>query len=162
MPTTTFDIHGQNEGIALHLVVETSTDRYGRLVTKTTIDTPEKLANWLLAQPLVTTTDEAGFRRRLIVTWHEEQVVSEIDGQLVTVKVVDSVDTQTSAEDIAWADLLGSPLATVTVADADVVVDNISNLAEAKVYLKRVNALLINMRDINKRMLEAMKGAGIR
>ena len=164
MPTTTFNIHGQTERDAIHLGIETSTGRYERAVTKTKIDTPEKLAAWLLAQPLPTKADDANFRRRLTATWHEEQVVSELGGELITttVKVVDSVDTQVSAEEIAWESLLGSPLATVTVAQADAAVDGIANLAEAKVYLKRVNALVINLRDIEKRVLDTLRDAGIR
>lgn len=162
MTTTTFDVHGQTEGVAVHLVVETGAGRYERTVTKTKVDTPEKLAGWLLAQPLSIKEDDANFRRRLAVTWHEEQVIDGITGNPGTVKVIDSVDAQPSSEDTAWANLLGSPLATVTVAQADTFVDGITNLAEAKVYFKRINALLINLRDINKRLLEALQDAGMR
>ncbi len=162
MPTTTFDVHGQTEGIAIHLVIETDAGSYERTVTKAKIDTYAKLADWLLAQPISAKVDDATFRRRLVITWHEEQFADALTGITVTGKVVDSVDVQTSVEETAWASLLGSPLATVTVAQADANVDTISNLAEAKVYLKRVNALLINLRDIEKRVLTAMREAGIR
>ncbi len=77
-------------------------------------------------------------------------------------KVIDSVDTQTPVEDTAWDSLLASPLATVTVAQADNFVDGITNLAEAKVYFKRINALVINLRDIEKRVLDTLRDAGIR
>ncbi len=162
MSTSTFNIHGQVEGTAIHLVVETSTGRYERTVTKAKIDTSEKLADWLLAQPLPAKADEAGFRKRLIVTWHEELVDDLPNNRQVMAKVIDSVDTQTPVEDTAWDSLLASPLATVTVAQADNFVDGITNLAEAKVYFKRINALVINLRDIEKRVLDALRDAGIR
>ncbi len=162
MPTLTFNLHGQTEGDAIHLVVETSTGRYERIVTKAKIDTSEKLADWLLNQPLSAKTDEAGFRKRLIVTWHEEQIVDENHEIPFTVRIIDSVDARDSVEETAWIALLGSPLATVTVAQADNFVDGITNLAEAKVYFKRINALVINLRDIEKRVLDALRDAGIR
>lgn len=162
MPTTIFDVHGQTEGAAIHLVVETSTGRYERTVTKAKIDTSQKLAGWLLAQPTPAIDDDEGIRQRLAVTWHEERVTGPLTGDPVTIKVIDSAEAQTAAEDTAWSSLLASPLATVTIAQADAAVDGITNLAEAKVYLKKVNALVIHLRDIEKRLLEALRDAGIR
>ena len=163
MPTATFDVHALiDQGSAVHLIVETSSGHYDRHVTRAKIDTPDKLAGWLLAQPLLTGGDEASFRQRLVVTWHTEQGTDTLSGEPITFKVVDTVDAQASIEDTAWTSLLSSPLATVTVAQADAAVDGITNLAEAKLYFKRVNALLINLRDINKRLLEALRDAGVR
>ena len=161
MPTTTFDLHGQTKGMAIYIGVASGNRYYERTVTKAKLDTPEKLARWLLDQPLSDVEDENTFRRRLVVTWHTEEVTDEF-GRLSLAKVIDSVDTQTSDEEAAWISLLGSPLATVTLTQADTAVDGISNLADAKVYLKRVNALVINLRDINKRILEVLRDTGIR
>ena len=153
MSTTTLYVHGQTEQLAIHLVVETEERRYERTVTKSKIDTIEKLAAWLLIQPQSGREDEADFRQQLVVDWH-------LDEQGVT--VIDSVVTSEPLEEIAWANLLTSPLATVTVEEANRLVDDANGIEQIKAYLKDVNALLINMRDINNRMMETAPGAEVR
>ena len=162
MATTIFDIHGQVERNAIHLSVETNTGHYERAVTKSKIDTPAKLARWLLDQSGVARNDDPTFRRRLMVTWHEEQQLDPLSRQPVTIRVIDEVKAAQPGEETAWADLLASPLGTVTLAEADMAVDGISNLAEAKVYLKRLNAVVLAQRDVLARLLEVMRGAGVR
>ena len=162
MPTTIFNVHGQTERAAIHLSVETDGKYYDRTVTRSKIDTPEKLARWLLDQPVSVRNDDVDFRRRLSVTWHEEQLPDPLTGQLVTIRIIDEVAAAQPGEETAWADLLASPLGAVTLAEANTAVDGISNLAEAKVYFKRLNAVVLAQRDVLARLLEVMKGAGAR
>lgn len=164
MPTTTYDISAKKDGDsrAIHLTVTSPTGRYERRVTRAKVDSPAKMAEWLLNQSTSPTGDEAMFRYRLAVTWHTEQIQDALSGQPATIKVVDTVDAREPVEEAAWAGVINSPLGTATLAEANSVVDGITDLAGAKAYLRQLNAVIIGLREINRRILETLRESGIR
>jgi hypothetical protein len=162
MPTTIIYTRGSIQNGIIDL---TATTADGRRLSSTLalseIDSYDKLAAWLLAQTVPPRDDAPTIRRKLAITWHAEETIDPETGQTVTTRVIDAVTVTEPEEELRLAELLASPLATVSLAEANAAVDGLAIPTDAKVYLKKLNALVINMRDIQARALHLMKEAGL-
>jgi hypothetical protein len=155
MPTTIVNLHVTTLARDEILVaVRTDAGRLTTTIAASKVPDWPSAANWLLAQAgsLVPWTDDATRRKKVTLTWH-----TDADGG----RVLDSYLVEDMEETTALAALLASPLATVTVAQADAQVDAITNLADAKAYLKRVDALVITMRDVLVKTLGRLRDDGL-
>jgi hypothetical protein len=151
MPTTTITAWGRRVEDALQLRVELASGAViERTVTAAKIDTPEKLAAWVLAQAPERGAEAGELRRQYTVTYH-------LDAE--GAPVVDSVALAALPEEANWAALVGSPLGGVTVAPARAA---IAGATDWKPILRSVVRVVIPLRDIVERVLLALRRLGLR
>jgi len=108
MPTIAYTATGRRHDGVVDLRVEFANgDTLTRTVTAAKIDTPAKLAAWLLDQQPDSQGEATELRRAFSVTYHltpERQ------------PIIDAVTTAEPVDDAAWALLAGSQLGTITLA----------------------------------------------
>lgn len=161
MPTTTFTAWGQRSGDAVALRVALASGAViERTVSWSKVNTDAKLAEWVLAQ-----LDQAGgdeIRRQVTVDFHLEQRSTPAGTMASSVPVIDTVTPAELPEDVHWTELAGSPLGSVTVAQAVATIDTAQNLADVKVVLRSLARVVIPLRDVVERVLTLLKRGGIR
>ena len=154
MPTFTFLATGRKRGDVLDLRVELADGRtLARAVTWAKVNTPEKLAAWLLEQQPDDGEADANLQRAFTVTFHADQ-----DGA----RVVDSVMPAALPDDAAWARLAGSQLGTISLAEALAAVDGAATLAQLRAVVRALVQVIIPMRDVVDRLLTGLRRAGLR
>jgi hypothetical protein len=154
MPTVTFTATGRRHDGVVDLRVEFANgDTLTRTVTAAKINTPAKLAAWLLAQQPDSQGEATELRRAFSVTYHltpEQQ------------PIIDTVTTAEPADDAAWAVLASSQLGTITLAAALAAVDNATTLAQLKAVVRAVVQVVIPMRDVIDRVMTRLRRLGLR
>src|SRR5262245_6426600 len=115
MPTIILDAWGRryDEVVELRVALPDGTT-IQRTVTASKINTPEKLAQWVLDQPAERGVEATDIRRQFAVAYHVGA-----EGE----RIVDSVTPAELPEDAQWAVLASSPLGSVTVAEAEAIID---------------------------------------
>lgn len=97
------------QGSIIHLEVQMGDYKLVSDVTASKIDTPEKLALWLLSQPTPPDTVEIALRKRLVIDFHQDNGARVLDGVVI----------ETLPEEKALGDIAAIPnWATWTVAQA--------------------------------------------
>ncbi len=154
MPTFNFLATGRKRGDVLDLRVELADGRtLTRTVTWAKVNTPEKLAAWLLEQQPDDGAADANLQRAFSVTFH-----TDADGA----RVVDSVTPAALPDDEAWVRLAGSQLGTITLPAALAAVDAAANLAQLRAVVRAVVQVVIPLRDVVDRVLTGLRRAGLR
>lgn len=162
MPTFTFLATGRKRGDVLDLRVELADGRtLTRTVTWAKVNSPEKLAAWLLEQQPDAGEADANLQRAFTVAYHVVNSTGP-DGLPVAEKVVDSVTPAALPDDVAWATLAASQLGTITLPDALAAVDAATTLAQLRAVVRAVVQVVIPMRDVVDRLLTALRRAGLR
>lgn len=162
MPTFNFLATGRKHGAELDLRVELADGRMlARTVTWAKVNTPEKLAAWLLDQRPDGGAADANLQRAFSVSYH---VVTgtDADGRAFTANVVDSVTPAALPDDAAWVILASSQLGTITLADALAAVDGATTLAQLRVVVRALVQVIIPLRDVVDRVLTGLRRAGLR
>lgn len=155
MPTITFTAWGQRSGDTLALRVELESGAViERTVTWAKVNTPEKLAAWVLAQAQPPGVDAGELRRKVTVTYHTDGH----DPQLI----IDQVTTALPSEDVEFAGLLAGPLGAVTVAQALTTIDAAQSLSDFKTILRHLARVVIPLRNIVEQMLALLRRVGVR
>ena len=145
MPTFTFTATGRKRGDVLDLTVEMADGRQlTRTVTWAKVNSPEKLAAWLLEQQPDDGEADVTLQRTFTATFH-----TDAEGA----RIVDSVAAVAMPEDAAWARLTGSSLGTITLPEALAAVDAAANLAQLRAVVRAVVQVVIPLRDVVDRLL---------
>lgn len=154
MPTVTFTATGRRHDGVIDLRVEFANgDTLTRTVTAAKINTPAKLAAWLLDQQPDSQGEATELRRAFSVTYHltpEQQ------------PIIDTVTAAKPADDAAWAVLADSQLGTITLAEALAAVDNATTLVQLKAVVRAVVQVVIPMRDAVDRVMTRLRRLGLR
>lgn len=154
MPTLTFIATGRRRDDTLDLRVELADGRaLTRTVTWAKVNTPEKLAAWLLEQQPDAGEADAMLQRTFTVSFHTTSG-TDADGNPYTVRIVDSVTAAAMPEDAALERLAGTPLATIPLAEALAVVDGAATLAQLRAVVRGLVQVVIPVRDIVRRLLQ--------
>lgn len=154
MPTTIISASGERNlkdgTVDLRVELDSGAviERLG--VTWSKVNTPEKLARWVLDQPTDTRSDATELRRQFAVTYHVEE-----DGA----RVVDSVQAAELPEDAHWAALAGGPLGRMTVAQA---LDLIDRATDWKPIARGLVRVVIPLRDVVERIMGILRRNGQR
>lgn len=155
MPTLIFTATGRRHDGVIDLTVELPDGRtLTRTVTASKINTPEKLAAWLLEQEPDRGEADATLQRTFTATFHVEQRVDPADGRSYPVRVVDSVTAAAMPEDAALDRLAGTPLATITLAEALAAVDAADTLPKLRAVVRGLVQVVIPMRDVVRRLVQ--------
>ena len=154
MPTFTFLATGRKRGDVLDLRVELTDGRtLTRTVTWAKVNSPVKLAAWLIEQQPDDGEADASLQRAFTVAFH-----TDADGA----NVVDSVTPAALPDDAAWTRLTGSQLGTISLADALAAVDAAATLAQLRAVVRALVQVVIPMRDVVDRLLTGLRRAGLR
>lgn len=101
-----------------HLEIQLGNRRLTIQVTADKVDTPEKLADWLIRQPLPPQSINEAIHKRLVIDFHTENFLDE-DGQTRPLRVLDGVVVEALPEEKALGDIAAIPnWATWSVAQA--------------------------------------------
>jgi hypothetical protein len=142
---TVEEISKSKLGNVLHLEVLVNGRRLVRDITASKVDTVQKLALWLVSQPL--DISEVQPRRQAVIDYH-------IDPGLGP--VIDNLNITLLAEDQAIADIEALPgWATFSGDEAENWIEvNVTSLATAKTALKAMARLLVAERNAIKKLVE--------
>lgn len=152
MPTMFLDAWGRRNGEVVDLRVGLPDGTViARQVTWSKVETPAKLAQWVLDQAVEPGVDV--LHQQFTVDFH-------LDGSGGL--VVDAVTAAGLPEDTAWSQLAGSALGTVTVAEAVATIKAAASLADVKAILANMARLVIPMRDVVQRLLAGLRRLGLR
>lgn len=134
-------------GIA-HLEIQLGQRKLVAEVTADKVDTPEKLADWLIRQPLPPETVNTTIRQRLTIEFHNEDFLDE-DGETRPVRVLDEVTVEPLPEEKALVDIEAIPdWATWNSTQAQAWIEsNVTNLNTAKTAIKALAVMVILLRD---------------
>lgn len=162
MPTFTFTATGRKRGDVLDLRVELADGRtLTRTVTWAKVNSPAKLAAWLIEQQPDDGEADPNLQRAFTVTFHTVDS-TDAQGRPVAEKVLDSVTPAALPDDAAWATLTASQLGTITLADALTAVDGATTVAQLRAVVRALVQVVIPMRDVVDRLLTGLRRAGLR
>lgn len=150
-------LQAKRERDVIHLELMAGGRRIIRDVTASKVDTPEKLALWVLRQAAARGTLEEGLRRRLVVDYHLEEVEGE-EGQQTSIPVVDGVVASRLTEEQAILDIEALPGWSTFTGDEAVVWIN-ANVTDpnVRVPLRAMARMLVAQRNVIGKLVERIQ-----